>query len=306
MRPGGAPAPGAPAPEDAEPDPAPRGAPGAGVLPGLPGPRSPQGGSRAREVSVGRDPDLPQGVYEVLHRHGLSTRRDRLGLVAGYAAPPEQEREPEPERHIEAPEPGSVVGMDYFYVGRLSGTKGTVWQYTAIDVHSGFCWAELHTSDRNPREAHASGWLGGWPRSWRPSGGDLHALSTDNGSEFRNASFTQAVTASGAAHRLIQAGRPTSNGAVERVQRTILEGCWRPSFARSLVPKLTALRRDLEAYLDYYQLRSGPHQPAHPRAHAGRGHRSAEDEAEVSAMRRYISEAEQPRTRHRSPQPEMQ
>jgi hypothetical protein len=35
------------------------------------------------------------------------------------------------------------------YVGRLSGTKGTVWQYTAIDVASGFAWAELHTSTRN-------------------------------------------------------------------------------------------------------------------------------------------------------------
>ena len=38
----------------------------------------------------------PNGVYKVLHRHGLSTRRDRLALVAGYAAPPSPEREPEP------------------------------------------------------------------------------------------------------------------------------------------------------------------------------------------------------------------
>src|SRR5207247_5773022 len=34
------------------------------------------------------------------------------------------------------------------YVGRLAGTKGTVWQYTAIDVASGFAWAELHTTPR--------------------------------------------------------------------------------------------------------------------------------------------------------------
>jgi hypothetical protein len=44
--------------------------------------------------------------------------------------------------------------------------------------------------------------------------------------------------------------RPTS--AVERVQRTILEKCWRPSFARSLVPKMGGLARDLVAYLDFY------------------------------------------------------
>lgn len=39
---------------------------------------------------------------------------------------------------------------------------------------------------------------------------------------------------------------------IERLQQTILEECWRPSFARSLVPKLTALERDLEAYLWTY------------------------------------------------------
>jgi transposase InsO family protein len=60
------------------------------------------------------------------------------------------------------------------------------------------------------------------------------------------------VGAAGARQRRIKAGRPTSNGCVERVQLTILEECWRPSFARSLVPKLTALRRDLDEYLTYY------------------------------------------------------
>jgi hypothetical protein len=30
-----------------------------------------------------------------------------------------------------------------------------------------------------------------------------------------------------------------------------LEECWRSSFARSLVPKITALRRDLDEYLAY-------------------------------------------------------
>jgi hypothetical protein len=39
---------------------------------------------------------------------------------------------------------------------------------------------------------------------------------------------------------------------VERLQLTILEQCWRPSFARSLVPKITALERDLDEYLHYF------------------------------------------------------
>jgi len=77
-------------------------------------------------------------------------------------------------------------------------------------------------------------------------------VSTDNGSEFVSGDFRAAVESHGARQRRIKAGRPTSNGCVERVQLTILEECWRPSFARSLVPKITALRRDLEEYLAYY------------------------------------------------------
>jgi hypothetical protein len=36
---------------------------------------------------------------------------------------------------------------------------------------------------------------------------------------------------------------------VERVQQTILEECWKPAFARYLIPKQTGLRLDLERYL---------------------------------------------------------
>ncbi len=49
--------------------------------------------------------------------------------------------------------------------------------------------------------------------------------------------------------RFIRVGRPRSNGCVERVQRPVLEECWRPTIARSLVPKYSALRRDLVHYL---------------------------------------------------------
>jgi Integrase core domain len=56
----------------------------------------------------------------------------------------------------------------------------------------------------------------------------------------------------GARHTFIRAGRPQTNGCVERVQQTILEECWKPAFARYLIPKQTGLRLDLERYLRYY------------------------------------------------------
>jgi transposase InsO family protein len=195
----------------------------------------------------------PNGIWLVLKRHGLNTRRKRLALVAGYAATYQRKPAlPEPERHVEAARPGELVGLDCFYVGRLSGTKGTVWQYTAIDVASGYAWAELHTSPRNPASKHCSALVDRVARELAQVGWRLENVITDNGSEFRAHDFARQLSRLGVQQRRIHAGRPTSNGHVERLQLTILEECWRPSFSRSLIPKLTALQRDLVHYLDYY------------------------------------------------------
>jgi transposase InsO family protein len=75
---------------------------------------------------------------------------------------------------------------------------------------------------------------------------------SDNASEFRSAVFGQTVAKLAARHSFIRAGRPQTNGCVERVQQTILDECWKPAFARYLIPKQTGLRLDLERYLRYY------------------------------------------------------
>jgi transposase InsO family protein len=202
------------------------------------------------------------GVWRVLRRVGLNTRAKRLALIARHhdryeRMPPT----PPPERHIEATEPGEKVQLDCFYVGRLSGTKGTVWQYTAIDVASAYAWAELRTSERNPRARHTRALLHRVARELKAAGWKPREVGTDNGSEFRSRQFRDAVEQLGSRQRFIKAGRPNSNGCVERLQLTILEECWRPSFARSLVPKITALQRDLDEYLHTYNT---------DRAHTGR------------------------------------
>lgn len=40
----------------------------------------------------------------------------------------------------------------------------------------------------------------------------------------------------GIEHRFIRSGRPQTNGCFERLQGTILEECWKPSFAHYPVP----------------------------------------------------------------------
>jgi transposase InsO family protein len=204
----------------------------------------------------------PNGVWRVLRRHGLSRRISRLSLVAGYAAPPGPERaEPPAERHLEVSRPGELVGFDCFHVGRLVGTTGRVWQYTAIDLATSFVWAELATTPLNPSARRTSALARRVAVDLRAHGWHLERVLSDNGSEFRSAEFGTTITSLGAVQTFIRPGRPTTNGAVERVQRTILEECWRPSFARSLVPKIGGLVRDLEAYLRYYN---------EERAHTGR------------------------------------
>jgi transposase InsO family protein len=202
------------------------------------------------------------GVWSILRRHGLSTRAKRLGLVAGYTAPPQPERpEPLPVLHLEVDHPGELVQLDCFCIGRLSGSRGTVWQYTAIDVASAHVWAELHLTPRNPAARWTSALARRVAQDLAARGWQLEAVMTDNGSEFHSHQFTETVAQLDAEHRFIRAGRPQTNGCVERVQGTILEECWKPAFARYLIPKYTGLRLDLERYLQYYNT---------DRAHTGR------------------------------------
>ena len=202
------------------------------------------------------------GVWRCLRRHGLNTRAKRLALVAGYAAPYEPPRSPEPSRHVEADRPGELVGMDCFYVGRLSGTKGAVWQLTAIDVHSSFAWAELVSCPRgNPSGEQTSKLARRVAVELQAAGWQLERVLSDNGGEFRSHTFREALASLGARHTFIRAGRPQTNGAVESLHKTMLEECWRPSFARYLHVRFTGLKRDLAEYLRYYNF---------DRAHKGR------------------------------------
>src|ERR671919_2647405 len=145
--------------------------------------------------------------------------------------------------------------------GAFRGPRGVVWQYTAIDVGSAYCWAELHVTPRNPSARWTSHLARTVAADLSRRGWRLEATMSDNASEFRSSEFEHAVARLGARHIFIRAGRPQTNGSVERVQQTILEECWKPAFARYLIPKQTGLRLDLERYVRYYNT---------DRAHTGR------------------------------------
>jgi transposase InsO family protein len=175
----------------------------------------------------------PNGVSKALCCHGLNTRAKRRALVAGHRAPYEPPREPDPEPRIQTTHPGELVGIDCFYVGRLHGTVGSVWQVTAIDTYSSF--AEPNWSSRATRGAgaeHTSTLAKRVARELRAAGWRLERVLSDNGNELRSAAFGDTLAQLGARHTRIRSGRPQTNGHVERLHRTILEKCWRPAFAR--------------------------------------------------------------------------
>ncbi len=141
--------------------------------------------------------------------------------------------------------------MDCFYIGRLSGIKGAAWQYTAIDVASSYTWAEIHVTPKNPSARCTSALARRVAQDLVRRGWRLEKVMTDNASEFRASDVTGTVGRRHGHHVFIRAGRPQTNGCVERVQRTILQECWRPTFARYLIPKITGLRLDLDRYRNW-------------------------------------------------------
>lgn len=195
----------------------------------------------------------PNGVWRVLRRHGLNTRAKRLSLVAGYRAPYEPPRQPQPELHIDVDHPGELVGFDCFFVGRLRGTQGAVWQLTAIDCYSSYAWAELVVcATDNPTAKQTSKLARRVARDLKRAGWRLERVLCDNGNEFKGEPFQQTIASLKARITHIKSGRPQTNGHVEALHRLILEECWRPAFARYLYPRYTGLRRELAHYLTDY------------------------------------------------------
>jgi transposase InsO family protein len=208
----------------------------------------------------------PNGVYKTLRRHGLNTRARRLGLIAGHRAPFAPPRPPIPEPHIDSRRPGELVGLDCFFVGRLHGARGPVWQITAIDTYSSYAWADLvSTGPKGPSSAQTSALARRVAAELQAAGWQLERVLTDNGTEFGRREFAAQLPA-GTRHSQIRSGRPQTNGHVERLHRTILEECWRPAFARYLQVRFSGLKRDLAHYLNDYN----HHREHHGRITAGR------------------------------------
>ena len=204
---------------------------------------------RAGATEVGRHLVVsPNGVWRVLRRHGLNTRDETAGagrrlcraLPAAARAAPRAAY-----RHVDRP--GELVGIDCFFVGRLRGAKDPVWQITAIDCYSSYAWADLVTCPTGqPTHIQTSKLARRVAADLARPAGSWNAVSPTTATSFAARLRPTRSTSRHIHHTRIRPGRPQTNGHVERLHKTILDECWRPSFARYLHIRYGGLRRDLD------------------------------------------------------------
>ncbi len=197
-------------------------------------------------------------VYNVLRRQNLNTRKMRLEhlrIKNGIIQTDDdltRDKELSKNRSLDTRYPGHIVGMDVFYVGTLKGV-GRIFQIAAIDTYSSYAWAKLST-DKSARSAcdfmmHVYNNSQDVP---------IESVLTDNGLEFtthhasKNHSFERLLSELNIKHRLTKVRHPWTNGACERLNRTILEEFYQLAFRTKIYETLDQLNDDLEKYLKTY------------------------------------------------------
>ena len=202
----------------------------------------------------------PTTIWRLLRRCRLGTRRARLAVLEQHSAATAgllTERTARPPRHVEAAQPGDLLSLDTFYVGKLKGV-GKVWQITGCDVASSFGWARLI-----PGEVTAAAVLGFLRDVVRPSyrhaGWRLQRVLTDNGKEFKGA-FAAGCARLGIRVTRTKPRHAWTNGFVERLQKTILHEHWRIAFRRQYFTSRRSLQGSLDRFLQFYN---------HERTHRG-------------------------------------
>ena len=167
------------------------------------------------------------------------------------------------ERHIEAPHTGSLVAVDTFFVGTLMGV-GKVYLQTAIDYHSRFAWAELHTSKLPVTAVHYL--HNNVLPTFEENGAKIDVVVSDNGREYcgrpDNHPYKLYLQLEDIEHRTTKVKRPQSNGIVERFHRTLLDEHFRVEGRKTWYETVG----EMQAVLDDYLVSYNTHRP-----HQGRG-----------------------------------
>ena len=199
------------------------------------------------------------GVYGVLKRHNLNSRKKRLAWiqelsgVVVHISQLDRGKQDSKRRHIEASYPGELVGVDTFYVGCLKGV-GRIYQQAACDCFSSFGWAKLYL-DKSADSAIDFLENVLLPRACPVK---IRRLVQDNGKEYTTHhigathKFGKACERNHIKQTFTKVKHPWTNGYVERFNLTLLEEFYQVAFRRKIYHSLEQLQSDLDQFLYHY------------------------------------------------------
>jgi transposase InsO family protein len=210
----------------------------------------------------------PSGVRGVWLRHDLETRgkrllrleqvaRDEPAVVLSEAQLALLERHSVEFRcrHVEASRPGELLNQDTFYWGTLKGV-GKVYVQVVIDVFCSLAFAKLYTS-KLPVTAADLLYDHVLP-FYEALGVSIGAILTDNGREYCGRPdghpYELLLGVEGIEHRTTKVRSPRTTGFVERMNRTLLDECFRVVGRTTWYTSIDEIQRDVDRFLAYYNL----------------------------------------------------
>lgn len=210
----------------------------------------------------------PSGVRGVWLRHDLATRYQRLMRLEAHAQgdtialSDEQVRLLERHscefrmRHVEANAPGELLNQDTFYWGTLKGV-GKVYVQVVVDAFCSLAFAKVYTS-KMPITAADLLYDRVLP-FYEALGVEVKAVLTDNGREYvgrpEQHPYELLLALHDIEHRKTKIRSPRTNGFVERMNRTLLDECFRVKGRTTWYTAAEEIQRDLDKYLSFYNLK---------------------------------------------------
>lgn len=209
----------------------------------------------------------PGGVRNVWLRHELETRHKRLlrleTVAQGETIVLSEQQMQLLERHsvdfrcrhIESSRPGELLNQDTFYWGTLKGV-GKVYVQVVVDVFCSLAFAKVYTS-KMPITACDLLYDRVLP-FYEALGVPVGAILTDNGREFCGRAeqhpYELLLAMDEIEHRTTRVRSPRTNGFVERMNRTLLDECFRVSGRTTWYLEPAEIQRDLDRFLNYYNV----------------------------------------------------
>jgi transposase InsO family protein len=158
--------------------------------------------------------------------------------------------------HVEASRPGELLNQDTSFWGTLMGV-GKVYVQVLVDVFCSIAFAKVYIS-KMPITASDLPYDRVLP-FYNALGVEVGAVLTDNGREFCGRSdahpYELLLAMEVVEHRTTRGRSPRTNGFVERMNRPLLDECFRANGRTEWYLSPAEIQRDLDAYLEEYNLR---------------------------------------------------